>query len=355
MKKIILTFTVFLWVLNLLQAQSVAINNDASLADPSAALDVKSTTKGMLTPRMTLTQRNAIASPANGLLIYQTDNTPGFYYYNGSGWILFSTGSATNYWTLNGTDIYNNNTGKVGIGGINSSYSRLAVYSSTSAAQLLATTGAGQAGFSISTPLGLQSTLAFNLDYNGSFRFLKTGYGASISHNPSSGLLSITTTSGTGTAGAAAFFNPTSIYIDTSGYLGIGTSTPKAKLHVNSSMVIGSSASTPATGYLLSVAGKIISEEVRVELNANWPDYVFDRQYDLPSLGSVEAFIAKNNHLPNIPSAAEVNRNGIELGDMNKRLLEKIEELTLYLIKQDKELAKLKEIISQVESMQNNK
>src|SRR4051794_1244748 len=52
----------------------------------SALLEIKSTKKGLLIPRMTLAQRNAIASPAKGLMIYQTDNTPGFYYYNGSGW-----------------------------------------------------------------------------------------------------------------------------------------------------------------------------------------------------------------------------------------------------------------------------
>ena len=63
------------------KAQSVAINNDASNADASAVLDVKSTTKGMLIPRMMMAQRDAIAAPANGLLIYQTDNTTGFYFY----------------------------------------------------------------------------------------------------------------------------------------------------------------------------------------------------------------------------------------------------------------------------------
>ncbi len=68
------------------QAQNLAVNNDGSSADASAILDVKSTAKGMLIPRMTQTQRNAIATPATGLLIYQTDNTIGFYYYNGTVW-----------------------------------------------------------------------------------------------------------------------------------------------------------------------------------------------------------------------------------------------------------------------------
>lgn len=67
-------------------AQSVAINTDGTTADASAALDIKSTSKGMLVPRMAQAQRNAITTPATGLLIFQTDNTPGFYYYNGSSW-----------------------------------------------------------------------------------------------------------------------------------------------------------------------------------------------------------------------------------------------------------------------------
>ena len=98
-------------------AQNVAINTDASLPDASAMLDIKSINKGLLIPRMTIVQRDAIATPATGLLIYQTDNTPGYYYYNGSSWLpLAGTGAASNYWTLSGNDIFNNNTGNVGIG-----------------------------------------------------------------------------------------------------------------------------------------------------------------------------------------------------------------------------------------------
>lgn len=80
-------FTCFsLFATSMLQAQSVGINSDGSAAHASAMLDVKSTNKGVLLPRMTLANRNAIAAPATGLSIYQTDNTPGFYYYNGATW-----------------------------------------------------------------------------------------------------------------------------------------------------------------------------------------------------------------------------------------------------------------------------
>jgi hypothetical protein len=98
-------------------AQSVAINNDGSIANASAILDLKSTTKGFLTPRMTQAQRDLINNPAMGLMIFQTDNTPGYYFYNVSAWTqVATTGSLNNLWSANGTDIYNNNTAYVGIG-----------------------------------------------------------------------------------------------------------------------------------------------------------------------------------------------------------------------------------------------
>jgi hypothetical protein len=83
------------------QAQGLAVNNDGSTADASALLDVKSTTKGMLIPRMTKTEKNSIASPANGLLVYQTGpDSTGFHYYNSSQWTWLS--SSANAWQLSG-------------------------------------------------------------------------------------------------------------------------------------------------------------------------------------------------------------------------------------------------------------
>ncbi|MGB4844057.1 MAG: hypothetical protein WBP16_06315, partial [Ferruginibacter sp.] len=95
-------------------------------------------------------------------------------------------------------------------------------------------------------------------------------------------------------------------------------------------------------GYKLAVDGKMICEEVKVKLASNWPDYVFDEKYRLQPLSDVEKFIQTNKHLPNIPSAAEVEKNGIELCDMQKRMMEKIEELTLYIIDLKKEIDVLK-------------
>lgn len=96
------------------QTVVVSDNINDTTGNASSVLDVKSTSKGMLVPRMTQAQRNAIASPAEGLLVYQADGTKGFYYYTGSVWTLLATGSGSQ-WINNGSSIYYN-TGKVGIG-----------------------------------------------------------------------------------------------------------------------------------------------------------------------------------------------------------------------------------------------
>ncbi len=140
------------------------------------------------------------------------------------------------------------------------------------------------------------------------------------------------------------------------GNTGVGTYTPNAKLHVNGTQLIGGNAERIATGYQLSVAGKIIAEEVKVQLRASWPDYVFGKNYKLMPLNELEESINKNKHLPNIPSAAEVEKEGISLGDMNKRLMEKVEELTLYIIELNKKNNALAEKVEKLEAKaQENK
>lgn len=99
-------------------------------------------------------------------------------------------------------------------------------------------------------------------------------------------------------------------------------------------------ASVPS-GYKLAVEGKIRTREVRVDQDT-WPDYVFKEDYNLPNLKEIQKHIQEKGHLPNIPSAKEVEANGVELGEMNRLLLEKIEELMLYTIQQQEEIEKLK-------------
>lgn len=107
---------------------------------------------------------------------------------------------------------------------------------------------------------------------------------------------------------------------------------------------VGINTTNIPSGFAFAVKGKVITEEVNVAIQGSgiWPDYVFDADYKLPSLKEVEKHIIENGHLQNIPSAAEVSESGIFLGDMNVKLLQKIEELTLYSIQQQKELEYLK-------------
>lgn len=96
-------------------AQSAAINTDGSAANTSSILDIKSTTKGLLIPRMTTAQRTAIATPAKGLIVFDI-STNSFWFHDGMAWEVLSAVSSTNYWSLSGSDIYNNISGNVGIG-----------------------------------------------------------------------------------------------------------------------------------------------------------------------------------------------------------------------------------------------
>jgi hypothetical protein len=118
------------------------------------------------------------------------------------------------------------------------------------------------------------------------------------------------------------------------GNVGIGNMTPSNKLDVN---------------------GTVHSKEVKVDMSG-WPDFVFKKEYTLPTLEEVEKHIAEKGHLENIPSEEEVLKDGINLGEMNAKLLQKIEELTLYMIEMKKENAEIKkeneEMKSRIEKME---
>lgn len=110
-------------------------------------------------------------------------------------------------------------------------------------------------------------------------------------------------------------FSPRLTISSTNGYVGIGTTSPK---------------------YKLDVMGQIHAHEIVID-TATYADFVFEDDYNLRSLTEVESFIEDNGHLPEIPSEAEAKKNGMSLGEMNVLLLQKVEELTLYLIEMKKE------------------
>jgi len=116
------------------------------------------------------------------------------------------------------------------------------------------------------------------------------------------------------------------------GNTGIGTTSPAARLHVAGNAIVDGT---------LWTNGKIWSEEVEVVSSVTWPDYVFENDYELMKLSDLENYINVNGSLPNIPKAEEAEQ-GIRLGEMNAKLLQKIEELTLYIIDQQKQIDELK-------------
>lgn len=127
----------------------------------------------------------------------------------------------------------------------------------------------------------------------------------------------------------------------------IGTNGVEAlRVNQNGKVRIGNGASDIKTpdGYRLFVEDGILTEKVRVSVKttANWADYVFAPDYKLMPLNEVEKFTKENNHLPNVPSAKEITENGIDVAQMDAKLMEKVEELTLYLIEQNKQIEQLK-------------
>ena len=147
---------------------------------------------------------------------------------------------------------------------------------------------------------------------------------------PEATTMTITSSGNSGGNLALATGNTEIMRISTNGNVGIGTISPDEKL---------------------TVKGKIHSEEIIVDLSVP-ADYVFQKYYTgkselksdyvMPTLAEIESFTKKNNHLPNVPSAKEIQQNGLSLGAMSNVLLQKVEELTLYAIEQQKELERLK-------------
>jgi hypothetical protein len=117
-------------------------------------------------------------------------------------------------------------------------------------------------------------------------------------------------------------------------------------LHTNGKIGVGTGTEALNGDFLFYINGKMLSEEHTVKLKTDWPDYVFEEDYELMSIEALESFIKENRHLPDVPSAADVAENGVEMGATQAALLKQIEELTLRLIEMDKRIKQLESLES---------
>lgn len=186
-----------------------------------------------------------------------------------------------NYWSANGINIYNNNTGFVGIGTSNPT-NKLHVYTSRQ---------------------NNYAAVIENQDAYGKGLLIESTYPGVSPLNP---ILTVQTVE-----------NTVRFIVLANGNVGIGTTTPGS--------------------FKLAVEGKIGAREIVVQSTA-WADFVFDKNYKLLPLADLDEFISVNGHLPEVPTASEVEQQGVNLGEMQSILLQKIEELTLYMIDQDKKM-----------------
>lgn len=172
---------------------------------------------------------------------------------------------------------------------------------------------------------GVQNALPYQ-ETNGPARSYKTGVDLYVNPNGLSG-------------GGTAFFNGGGISYFGSN-VGIGTYNPG--------------------NYQLAVAGNVHAQAVNVDMTG-WSDFVFEPSYKLTSLADVKNYIDQNHHLPDVPSEEQVKKDGIDFGQMNSKLLKKIEELTLYLIdqnkymlKQNKQILRLQKEVKQLKTEHHN-
>ncbi len=214
--------------------------------------------------------------------------------------------------------------GNVGVGTDNPAEAKLVVKGDKDLT--VAMFGQGQAGISLVRNWPM---LAFNAYHSsGVFKAMSTGYSALMGCDPTSGRI-VFIQNGHANSNATVSSQSYNMSIEANGNVAIGGI---------------------ANGYRLSVAGKVICEELKVQLRGSWPDYVFADGYKLKPLEEVEEYIGSENHLPGIPAAAEMENEGIAVGEMQKKMMEKIEELTLYVIAMNKENKRLKHRVEQLEN-----
>ncbi|MCL6275431.1 fibronectin type III domain-containing protein [Muricauda sp. 2012CJ35-5] len=196
----------------------------------------------------------------------------------------------------------------------------------------------GVTGYKVFKDAGLEATLGNVANYqvtgltaSTSYNFTVSALDAAGNESVTSNPVTISTNSGSGGGGSnsSSVWSENASVASYAGQVGVGTT-------------------TVPTAYKMAIDGKLLAEEVRVELSGSWPDYVFQDDYDLMTLDEIKAFIQLHGHLPNMPSAQKVEREGIAVGELNKRLLEKIEELTLHTIRLESEIKRQKILIHKI-------
>jgi hypothetical protein len=353
----------------------VSINTDGSTPHPSAMLEIKSNTKGLLVPRSSSSTIILQPNVQSGMVMYDTTYNKFRIRTNNSWYDVVDSRSWTR--SLGTADQVVYTFDSVGIGTSNPT-AKLHVSSSTAGELIRLGSNDPQIGFYQS------STLTGFVDVlNSDFRM-----GTVSANNTGKAIIRVNggdrfTVAPDGNVGVANNDPVSRLHIlggtdagltaNNNGFLMLGSAAGGNLIFDNNeiqarNVVAGSDlfiqndggnvilcgaeqggvgigvtsgASIPA-GYLLAVDGKVLTEEVRVELSGDWPDYVFENDYNLTPLDKLRNYITANKHLPNIPAAAEVAKNGFELGDMQRRMVEKIEELTLYVLQLESEMKEMK-------------
>lgn len=241
--------------------------------------------------------------------------------------VLFGTVSYAQ-WATSGNNIYNTNTGNVGIGTTTPTF-KLHV-STSEVASLVAQSSVTAQATDRAVGFFRMVNGANNETYNIAFRKFGGVFQCLQSANVGGSTVNVSLFDYSNKSLKFGGNGLSDVLFSNSGYVGIGTTV------------------APAAGVKLAVNGKVNCKEVEVTLTG-WSDKVFDKNYNLLPLNEVESFINANNHLPGVPSEKEVMSKPANLGEMDALLLQKIEELTLYMIDLKKENDLLKAKINSLE------